>query len=257
MDRVDVYDVWVGDDNPWEIWIKPALFAQLADEPTCADVPEDYQYRSPALPWSDVDVSWTPDATQDTFILVDLEGASSIKLGLALMAHRYRPIVAINACTGPDEVIDMGPVLDALREGARFPRAFPRERSAPPAFLLDARRMSPTRPLLPGAFDNRWMIFRQDLPSADILRRRGLSRVVVVLGEHAIADDLRHVLYAWQQGGIEILVKRINRELPAEPTTVESPSWLRRILGRPAGTGELQHNAQGSFGARIPEPSHG
>src|SRR6185503_21339769 len=101
------------------------------------------------------------------------------------------------------------------------------------------------------------MIFRQDLPSADLLRRQRLSRVVVALREHAIADDLRHVLYAWQQGGIEILVKPMNSELPAEPMIVESPSWLRRILRRPAGAGGLRQNTQGSFGARIPEPSHG
>jgi len=257
MDHVDVYDVWVGNDNAWEIWTKPSPFAQMKNETSRADAPEGHQYRGRSLPWSDIDVSWAPDVTLGTFILVDIEGASSVALGFTLMSRGYRPVVAINTCTGPDEVLDMNPVLDALREGARFAHAFPRQRSAPPAFLLDARRMSTTRPLVPGAFDNRWMIFRQDLPSADLLRSRKLSRVVVVLCEDTIADDLRHVLYAWQKGGIEILVKYINRESPAEPVTIQSPSWLRRIWGQPAGAEELLRNAQGSFGARIPEPSHG
>ncbi len=81
--------------------------------------------------------------------------------------------------------------------------------------------------------------------------------MVVVLGEDTIAEDLQHVLYAWQQGGIEILIKYMNRDLPTEPMIIQSPSWLRRILGRPAGAEELLRNTQGSFGARIPEPSHG
>jgi hypothetical protein len=257
MDHRNVHDVWVGSDNAWEIWTKPALFAQLGDETLGADAPEGHQYRSRSLPWSDIDVSWAPDATLGTFILVDIEGATSIELGFTLMSRGYRPVVAINTCTGPGEVIDMTPVLEALREGARFAHAFPRDSRAPPAFLLDARRMGATRPLVPGAFDNRWMIFQQDLPSAELLRSRKLSRLVVVLGETTIAEDLHHVLYAWQQGGIEILVKHMNRDSPVEAMTIQSPTWLRRILGRPAGAEELLRNAQGSFGARIPEPSHG
>jgi hypothetical protein len=257
MDRVDVYDVWAGEDNPWERWMKPALFAQLGDAPRGDDASQGGHYRTAPLPWSDVDVSWAPHASQGTFFLVDLEGPASIELGLALMSRGYRPIVAINACTGPGEVVDMGPVIEAIREGARFPHAFPAEGGEAPAFLLDARRMNATRPLAPTVFDNRWMIFRQDLPSADLLRRHGLSRVVVVSRDESIADDLRHVLYAWQQGSIEILVKQVDRASPPEPTNVQSPSWVHRILGRPAGAGELRRNVQGSFGARIPEPSHG
>src|SRR4051812_14752569 len=138
MDHRNVYDVWAGSDSAWEIWTKPALFAQLGDETLSADAPEGHQYRSRSLPWSDIDVSWAPDATLGTFILVDLEGAASIELGFTLMSRGYRPVVAINTCTGPGEVIDMTPVLEALREGARFPHACSRDSLARPAFLLDA-----------------------------------------------------------------------------------------------------------------------
>ncbi len=135
MDHVDVYNVWVGSDNAWEIWTKPALFAQLGDDTLRADAPEAHQYRSRSLPWADIDVSWAPDAALGTFILVDIEGASAIELGFTLMSRGYRPVVAINTCTDLGEVVDMNPVLEALREGATFAHAFPRDRSAPPAFL--------------------------------------------------------------------------------------------------------------------------
>jgi hypothetical protein len=256
VDKKSVYDAWAGDDR-WARWTKPALFAQIDDDLVRADAAPGGEYRRPLLPWSDVDVSWAPGASAGSFVMVDLEGAASIAMGFSLMSCGYRPIVAINACTGPGEVIDMQPVLEALREGARFPQAFPRGDGAPPAFLLDARRARASRRLVPGAFDNRWMVFREDLPSVAFLRAQGLSRVVVALPGEAIAEDLRHVLYAWQQGGVEIFVKDTSRAAPAERVTVESPSWLRRILGRPSGADELRRNSQGSFGARIPEPSHG
>jgi hypothetical protein len=256
MNNKSIYDVWAGDDL-WARWTKPALFAQIDDDPGRADVAPGNEYRRPLLPWSDVDVSWAPGAGTGSFVVVDVEGATSIGMGFSLMSCGYRPIVAINACTGPGEVIDMRPVIEALRAGASFPHAFSREKEASPAFLLDARRAHASRRLVPGAFDNRWMVFREDLPSAAFLRERGLSRVVVALSGEALAEDLRHVLYAWQQGGVEIFVKDTSRAVPAERVTIESPPWLRRILGRPPGADELMRNAQGSFGARIPKPSHG
>jgi hypothetical protein len=103
------------------------------------------------------------------------------------------------------------------------------------------------------------MVFRQDLPSAALLRRRGITRAVVVLEGGEMADDVRHVLYAWQEGGIAIAVKA---GAQVEATRVEAPPWLQRVLRRPAGAGELQRNAGGSFSRWIPElpvrePSHG
>ena len=42
---------------------------------------------------------------------------------------------------------------------------------APPAFLLDSDRMKAPAPD-PGRFDNRWLVFPQDFPSAAFLRSR-------------------------------------------------------------------------------------
>jgi len=80
---------------------------------------------------------------------------------------------------------------------------------------------------------------------------------MVVQQGSVLADDVTHVLYAWQRGGIEILLQRADRGLAAEPLAVDAPSWLSRVLDRPAGAGELRGRPRSGFGARIPEPSHG
>lgn len=244
MDRMDVYDAWVGPDNPWEIWVKPAVFASLDQAP------------APEPPWPNIDVRWAPPAGQGTFFLVDLDGAASIELGLALTSRGYRPIVSINTIAEPGAAVDMEGVSEALRLGARHPEAFPIDAHAPPAFLLDARRMSPTRPPGVGVLDNRWMIFRQDLPSAALLRKRRLTRVVVVRHHQncALAEDLQLVLHAWQEGGIEICARDVDRDLPVEPMKIEAPSWIRRLLGpvRPARLGDGPRREP-----LPPTPSHG
>ena len=43
----------------------------------------------------------------------------------------------------------------------------------PPAFLLDSRRLRGEKAPAPGVYDNRWMVFPQDFPSAKFLQARG------------------------------------------------------------------------------------
>lgn len=264
MRERSTYEVWASHEV-WRRWVKAPLFAEIDDQGVeSVDAPASGDYRALPRDSSEVDVSWAPaasDAGARAFIVVDLEGAASIEMGLALGVRGYSPVLAINACTDPDEVIDMAPVLEALREGAKRRRSFPRERSAPPAFLLDVRRFRGARPREPGLFDNRWMVFRQDLPSAALLLQQGLSRAILVVGEDRIEEDLQHVLFAWQKGGIQISLQVVAAVGPPEPVTIEAPSWAQRLFTGPSGSGELRRNRRGSFGSRVPElppePSHG
>lgn len=65
-------------------------------------------------------------------------------------------------------VIDLGPIVDAISGVTASLRGFQLPPEAAPAFLLDSARLSGTRSVQKGMFDNRWMIFRHDFPSATL-----------------------------------------------------------------------------------------
>ena len=79
------------------------------------------------------------------------------------VARRRRP------CPGGDllpEVVPVRPLLPLLVGSARVLASAGLVDDAPPAFLLDADRLGEGRPITPGWFDNRWVAFATDFPSA-------------------------------------------------------------------------------------------
>src|SRR5579864_6469451 len=169
MDREDVFAAWVPPDDAWSLWARPVLFAQM---PVATDAA-----REPPSPR--LDVSWLPGAAAAMALVIDLPAAASVWMGLAAAEKGYRPVPLYNGCTGPHEVIPQGEIIAALRAGAGV-LAQQQLSGAPPAFLLDADRARPARPIQPGDFDNRWQIFPEDLPSPAVLRERGLTEVLLI-----------------------------------------------------------------------------
>src|SRR5947209_2444862 len=95
----------------WSLWAKPILFAQMAESSSGSVGGES---------WRALDVSQAPAASEHAVLVVDLEAEESVRFGLALAARGYRPVPLYNACTGPHEVIDQRPILEALRNGTGF-----------------------------------------------------------------------------------------------------------------------------------------
>jgi hypothetical protein len=249
MQPEEVYESWVPPGGAWSLWARPVLFAQMSPGEDPSPL---------AAPWSELDVGWLPAAAGDAALVVDLAGDDSVRTGLALAARGYRPVPLFNACTGPHEVIDQRPILLALRAGAPYLRALDLSPSAPPAFLLDARRLVPEREVRPGVFDNRWQIFPQDCPSAEALKARGVGRVVLLQrGRCLPRTDLADVLRGWQAGGIALLSKDL--AVTAAPTAlrVVPLPWYRVAWNRVLEAVGLRHSPPGGFGHIVPEPSHG
>ena len=121
---------------------------------------------------------------------------------------------------------------------------------------LDADRMRPPTPPSPGKFDNRWVVFPQDFPSATLLRARGVSDVLLIHNGKSVQEDLAHVLLRWQQGGLRLL-----RASPSDSSTSEltvtRPSWFRQAWYRALAASRLRRNNAGGFGAVIPVQSSG
>ena len=126
--------------------------------------------------------------------------------------------------------------------------------TAPPAFLLDARRLGTGLSAPPGSFDNRWKTFPQDFPSAGFLIARGLRRAVLVQRhDRQPQEDLVHVLRRWQDAGIAIEAKDVADKQPPGPIDVPRPKWYRLAWEQVLSTLGLRLGWQGGFGTHVPE----
>jgi hypothetical protein len=248
MQREALFEIWVPPGGLWSLWARPILFAQM---------PEAGSGPAGGEPWRALDVGWAPGAGEQTVLVVDLPGEESVRMGLALAGRGYRPVPLYNACTGPHEVIDQGPIIEALRAGAGY-LAAQALTDAAPAFLLDARRMSPAREIRPRAFDNRWKVFPQDFPSAGFLTGRGFTRALLIQrGRTHPQEDLAHALCRWQDAGMALAAKDVAGGARPGPITVDRPAWYRSAWQRVLAVLGLRRGPRGGFGGVVPEPSHG
>jgi hypothetical protein len=252
MDREELFAQWAPMESPWSAWAKPVLFAHVSDAPLPLDVP------APADDWRALDVAWAPLPSDRTAIVVDLQGVGSVRMGLALAARGHRPVPLYNCCPGPNPVLQVRPIEEALRRGAVDLAALRLDPNAPPAFLLDADRLSAPGRLAPGMFDNRWMTFPQDFPSANFLASQGITTALVVQTEvRQPSDDLRHVLLRWQEAGIGVLQIGTARGGQPQRLLVDRPSRFRWVWYRALAALGLRRNSAGGFGSVIPHPSSG
>ncbi|HKV23199.1 MAG TPA: hypothetical protein VJN93_01280 [Candidatus Acidoferrum sp.] len=264
MTGKELFEIWAPNDSIWSRWVSPALFAQIdyahAGNPAQADVPE--------LPWHE------QKASPDTAVVIDLPGAHSIRLALALAWCGYRPVPIINASPGPTGlqlgllsepapsrpsavvVLDMSSLVREICEGTPRMRALTITPDAPPAFVLDSLRLKGTNPLREDMFDNRWMVFPQDFPSAKFLAEQKIKHVTVVQAEKTRPqEDLSHVLLRWQEAGIEILTKASGDTSLPSRITVSRPSRFKASWYRALAIMGLRRSSVGGFGSFIPETS--
>jgi hypothetical protein len=187
-----------------------------------------------------------------------LPGFESLTAGLALAGRGYVPIPLYNACWGTDAVVTMDVILDLLEPATIRLRELALSVDAPPAFLLDARRQNEVVPAAPGRFDNRWLTFPQDFPSARRLLSRGVRTALLVQqGRQQPAEDLAHVLLRWQEGGLELRSVDLSAAELSEPLTVRPPSRFRSMWYRALAAAGLRRNSAGGFGSVVPQPSAG
>lgn len=209
-----VQDVWVGADDPWRPWVKQALFATpVSKRPRALGDTRltsfDEETTQDASPWKWGDLSWLEVGR--SAMIVDLGGSYAMRMGLALGQRGWRPVFAINTTSSASEVIKMKPVLRWLRKGARLRSAFSASADAPPAFILDARRIGRGAPTLT-SYDNRWMLFASDLPSAEFFRARRIDSVTVVQDGVRLRADLRAIAWAYQRAGLEVRIADLQSE---------------------------------------------
>lgn len=253
MTPQELYALWAPSESVWSPWVLPVPFAQLV-----------YLGATDSNELPHFDLGWLASAgAGDAAIVVDLAGEKAIHFGLALLRHGFRPVPVIDGSPGPGgggflslpgtepgTAVDMRGLLRALCHGVDHLRSVALPADAPPAFLLDSKRMESVTKNLDIAYDNRWMAFSQDFPSGRFLRGQGIRRVVLVHDRFSKQpqDDLAHVLLRWQEAGIEIASKSTHSDEAPVRIEVVRPSRYRAMWYRAIAILGLRRNSAGGFG---------
>jgi hypothetical protein len=260
MNKDEILAAWAPDTSIWSSWTKPVLFAHV-DAGDIATEP-------PAAP---VDLDWCPAIEDRAAIVVELPGAESVMLGIALAERGYRPVPLFNAIPLPGgrpvldpftgqkvAAVDVLPTISALRQEAERLAGLTIAPAAPPAFLLDENRRGDGRTLLPGEFDNRSVCFTTDFPSALFLLAYGIQRALLVQKARlSPQSDLEHVLRRWQDDHIALEIARVDIPDPRKPLEIPKPPWYGAMFQRALLALGLRRGSGEGFGAWIPESSAG
>ncbi len=249
MNSLELFELWAPEGAPWSPWAKPVLFAAGSGIPAHA-------HRE----WNEAQAlasaRWTPPAPGETALVLDLAGPVALALALATAARGWRPVPLFNSSPGADALVDNEPIRAGLLESAPALRTANLAEAAPPVFMLDSRRIQGVP--VSGRFDNRWVVFAQDLPSAARLQSSGIRRVLLVQdGRREPRSDLAHVLLRWQRAGLEILAVDLADSTPAAPITVAKPSRFRALGYRALVALGLRKSSAGGFGGIVPSPPSG
>lgn len=263
MNLDEVFALWAPQDSIWSPWVAPVLFAQTD---------WDLQNFDPIVPQP---LPWLQEMSRETLseataIVVDLPFAESVEAGFALAALGFRPVPLYNASPGPpvyglapglqgvsNAAVDMRSIVHAIARVTPSLQRMSFSPQAAPAFLLDSARLEgTTRPVDSGMFDNRWMVFPQDFPSANFLLAHGIRQALLVQKNRLEPqDDLAHSLLRWQEGGIAVLAKKLDDDLPPSLIKVKRPSKYKAIWYRALAQLGLRRSSGGGFGSYIPETS--
>lgn len=237
MERWEAFESWAPPSALWSRWAKPVLFAEAQEFPSTPP-------GSPAAP-----PSILPSSDGGTAVIIDLPGAQAVQAGLALAGRGFRPVPLFNGNVGPEPVVEVAPLSQALFESADTLARVGLADEAPPAFLLDSNRLEGSAS--PGRFDNRWRVFPQDLPSATFLKAHGITRVVLLAGASAPADDLAHVLQRFKEAGIPI--DRFDPDSGSQATLdIVAPPRFRNLWYRALAIAGLKRSSAGGFGSVVP-----
>jgi hypothetical protein len=266
MQPREVFEVWAPESSVWSPWAKPVIFAQHVTQDVNIPSNSDAEY----------DAYWAPHAAERTALIVNLPSDESVRAGLSLAEHGYRPVPLYNTSMGQKPVLDINPILIKLYAGTSLLQRVYIDDNAPPAFLIDSTRLKGLLPPTPGMYDNRWVVWSQDFPSSNFLRSKEIERVMLIQSGTRVQDDLAQVLSRWKRDKLEVLVQDVpsiyagdkakigmEADAPTSPTQGQIVPfqasaflafwmWSRMML--PAMMG-LRRSSVGGFGGIVPVPS--
>lgn len=266
----EIFEIWApakeleDEKGPgWTKWTKPLLFSYIN---------KFTPLMSNDIGITNINFDWIHNYTTKPAIIVELPGIDSVRAGIELAKSGYRPIPLFNSCPNFKAVqaIDVSKIIVEIINQTEDLRNTFIAPEAPPAFLLDSLRLTGCARLSPGVYDNRWMVLPQDFPSANYLLSHGVNEVVVINAGGNIpleilnmsssiskGDDIKHVLYRWQEAGIKIKSININGQSSPQDELISKPRMFKSIWYRILAMAGLYSNCSGGFGGIIPTPGSG
>lgn len=246
MNSWQLFDCWAPVSSEWSKWAKPILFAQ-SEPPAMLSSRVEYT--------NELNLKFDPALA----VILDLPGVESIAAGMQLARRGFRPVPLFNGASSLSEVVKTFEIRQCLADTGAELSTLPLNPLAPPVFLLDAMRDGNGTQPRPGGFDNRWMVFPQDFPSARHLAGRGIHRVVLVMtsGRTAPKEDLAHVLLRYQETGLELSLLSPGAGATVATLHVSKPPHYRLLWQRALAILGLRRNSAGGFGSVIPQPTSG
>ena len=190
----DIYKCWYKENNKWCKWIKPTLFIDL-DNQILKDVVD---YEIPHIYYID-------KLRDDTAIIIDEDGDTSIKEGLALMNFGYVLVPLFNSpypLPNSKSLVSNLSIATLLIWGGTILKDKTVSDVAPPVFLLDKNRLNRYRKDK-SIFDNSYDIYSQDLPSSNYFKNNGIKNII--LKSDKINPDLNEILNKYRKNGLNIL----------------------------------------------------
>lgn len=196
-------------ESPWARYEKLTLLTYLgerSDQVMLPDVARSESVQRAAAAAARLAQAGMPP---DTLWVIDLRGASSVAFGATLsraLPGKVAPILTFNNWPAENEVVPAEETLAALIT-MRPALPSPADTTAAPVLLLDAWRLAfRDEEIEDGLTDNRYLLLESDLPSAAVLRERGIRRVVYVVESRDYInneeDDLHDLAADWQDAGV-------------------------------------------------------
>lgn len=236
-----LFATWAPETARWSQWAKPVLFTYPAP---VAFTP---------APVADLSPDRAPSSSERLAVVVDLPGPQSVACGMVLAEKGFRPVPLFNTTIGPGtNLLDVAAVLSALIDAGDRLGAMQIPDDAPPAFLIDSGRLDGTP--APTVYDNRWMVFPQDFPSARALRAGGIESVAIVGRQGSmLKPDLRAVLRHWKRDGLA--ASSLDPVTGGREDLWFDASLLALFTDHVFGWFRgLRRNSAGGFGGTVPMP---
>ena len=190
----DIYKCWYKENNKWCKWIKPTLFVDL-----------DNQILKNVVDYEIPHIYYIDKLRDDTAIIIDEDGDSSIKEGLALMNFGYILVPLFNSpypLPNSKSLVSNLSIATLLIWGGTILKDKTVSDVAPPVFLLDKNRLNRYHKDK-SIFDNSYDIYSQDLPSSNYFKNNGIKNII--LKSDKINPDLNEILNKYRKNGLNIL----------------------------------------------------
>ncbi len=239
--------------SPWRPYYKPTLVAAVSM------VAEAAQPMLESAEPATTNSKAFADAPgfENAAVFIDLPGETSVVWAATLARAGYTPVLTFNNWPHPKGILRLERALGALLYFANELEKRPAAAHGRPAFVLESGRIARRDPG-PDEFDNRYYMAAADLPTADVLKKNGITRIVHVSAgtpPGAEQDDLNEYFVGLAKADIKFTYltvladgqPMVNEHVPASRTTIFTQQEVARHTSSSPNRHHHYYRSYGSY----------